>query len=344
MMLAPRGKGLLATMIRYKNEVQRASGPISATSPTSRSPPTCSNWRPISSRPRPAISIPSRFEDRYEQALSELIAAKRSGKSPPSAPSPQPSNVINLMDALRRSVRAERGGKSAARPARGRRKAEKSPRRPRRQAGGQAAAEEGGLIRGALRPIARNASSTSPPNRAAVSAAATGRSFVVQKHDATRLHYDFRLEHRRRAQELGGDQGAEPGARRKAPRRPCRGPSARLWRVRGHDPERPVWRRHGDAVGPRHVGARGRSRQGFQEGPSRLRSRRREAQRPLASGAHARPQRREARELAADQRRRRSKRARRPIPTFSNRRRNRSPPSAPWTRSPPAGNRRSRPR
>jgi len=49
----------------------------------------------------------------YETALKELIAAKRAGRKPPAAPAPQPSNVVSLMDALRRSVQAERRDFSA---------------------------------------------------------------------------------------------------------------------------------------------------------------------------------------------------------------------------------------
>ena len=47
---------------------------------------------------------PDKFEDRYETALQDLIKAKRAGKAPPVVAEPQPSNVINLMDALRRSA------------------------------------------------------------------------------------------------------------------------------------------------------------------------------------------------------------------------------------------------
>jgi non-homologous end joining protein Ku len=48
------------------------------------------------------------FEHCYEQALANLIRAKQSGRSPPSAPTPRPGNVVNLVDALRRRVKAER--------------------------------------------------------------------------------------------------------------------------------------------------------------------------------------------------------------------------------------------
>ncbi|MBV8790878.1 MAG: Ku protein, partial [Pseudolabrys sp.] len=59
------------------------------------------------------------FEDRYENALNELIKAKRAGKKPPVVHEERPSNVINLMDALRKSARAEKssGGKAAPRRA-----------------------------------------------------------------------------------------------------------------------------------------------------------------------------------------------------------------------------------
>ena len=45
----------------------------------------------------------------------------------------------------------------------------------------------------------------------------------------------------------------DPGEKRLAVA--CRGPSDRIWRVRGRHPEGPVRRRHGAAVGPRHLGA-----------------------------------------------------------------------------------------
>ena len=51
---------------------------------------------------------PDKFEDRYENALTALIKAKRAGKAPPALTEPRPSNVINLMDALRRSAKADR--------------------------------------------------------------------------------------------------------------------------------------------------------------------------------------------------------------------------------------------
>jgi hypothetical protein len=43
---------------------------------------------------------PERFEDHYEEALTELINAKRNGKTIAARPRPRGENVVDLMDAL----------------------------------------------------------------------------------------------------------------------------------------------------------------------------------------------------------------------------------------------------
>ncbi|TGS52684.1 Ku protein, partial [Mesorhizobium sp. M1D.F.Ca.ET.183.01.1.1] len=77
------------------------------------------------------------FRDRYEEALLELVRAKKAGKKAPKAKAePKPSNVVNLFDALKKSLSSEGGsstktGKSskAAAPARRGRKASASKRK-----------------------------------------------------------------------------------------------------------------------------------------------------------------------------------------------------------------------
>ena len=81
-----------------------------------RSRRTCSNSPPTSSRPRRDTSIPAKFEDQYEDALKELLQRKQSGAKIEHAKEREPANVINLMDALRRSVQGERQTPAAARP------------------------------------------------------------------------------------------------------------------------------------------------------------------------------------------------------------------------------------
>jgi DNA end-binding protein Ku len=50
---------------------------------------------------------PTKFEDRYEDALAAMIDAKRKGKTPPNAPPKPKENVVNLMDALKKSLAKE---------------------------------------------------------------------------------------------------------------------------------------------------------------------------------------------------------------------------------------------
>jgi DNA end-binding protein Ku len=52
---------------------------------------------------------PTRFEDRYQTALIDLIKAKTGHRPTPKLDAPKPSNVINLMDALKKSIAAEKG-------------------------------------------------------------------------------------------------------------------------------------------------------------------------------------------------------------------------------------------
>jgi DNA end-binding protein Ku len=74
---------------------------------------------------------PEMFEDRYENAMIELIHSKQAGQPvPKERPTAPPPNVVNLMDALRRSIEAGNGkGKPADKPA-----PAKSTARPRRKA------------------------------------------------------------------------------------------------------------------------------------------------------------------------------------------------------------------
>jgi len=55
---------------------------------------------------------PDKFEDRYENAMIELIRSKQAGlPAPKEKPAARPANVVNLMDALRKSIEAG-GGKA----------------------------------------------------------------------------------------------------------------------------------------------------------------------------------------------------------------------------------------
>lgn len=51
---------------------------------------------------------PDAFEDRYEEALLALVKSKIAGGQPVISKAPERGNVVNLMDALRRSIEEER--------------------------------------------------------------------------------------------------------------------------------------------------------------------------------------------------------------------------------------------
>ena len=52
---------------------------------------------------------PEKFEDHYEEALTELINAKRQRKSITHKPRPRGENVVDLMDALKKSLETTEG-------------------------------------------------------------------------------------------------------------------------------------------------------------------------------------------------------------------------------------------
>ena len=131
LLLQPRGKGLLATALRYKNEVRNEKEYFDE----------IENIKVPADMLKLAVHIletkkghfnPGKFEDRYENALQDLIKAKHAGKAPPVVAEPQPSNVINLMDALRRSAQGERRRPAATRRNGARAKRSTSRRKVRR--------------------------------------------------------------------------------------------------------------------------------------------------------------------------------------------------------------------
>jgi len=117
LMLQPRGKGLMATALRYRSEV-RAEKNYFSDIPDIKISADMLDLAVHILRSKKAHFHPDQFEDRYENALTALIKAKHAGKQAPKLAEPQPSNVINLMDALRRSVKAEQGGAKPQAPSR----------------------------------------------------------------------------------------------------------------------------------------------------------------------------------------------------------------------------------
>jgi len=145
MAIEPYGKGLLATTLRYPYELRDADEYFDDI----KSPRISKDMIELASHildSKAAHFDPSKFKDEYETALKKLVKRKASGKPiKVTEPEERPSNVINLMDALKQSVKGKSAArlstaKSPARRAAPRRAAEKSRRstaRHRRQDSGQ---------------------------------------------------------------------------------------------------------------------------------------------------------------------------------------------------------------
>jgi DNA end-binding protein Ku len=112
LMLQPRGDGIVGTLLRYKNEVREEDKYFDDIPNVKVSKDMLELAEHILDSKKAKFD-PSKFEDRYEDALKKLISAKKAGRKLPELPAEQPSNVINLMDALRRSVQGG-GPKHAA--------------------------------------------------------------------------------------------------------------------------------------------------------------------------------------------------------------------------------------
>ncbi|HEX7945272.1 MAG TPA: Ku protein [Phenylobacterium sp.] len=110
--LEPRDKGILAYSLRSDAEVRKPDeifDDIAAAKPDADM--IAIAQKIIDQRSGPFD--PSKFVDRYEEALKALIAEKKKGHKPVSAEEPEDTNVVDLMAALRASLEGK--GKPAAR-------------------------------------------------------------------------------------------------------------------------------------------------------------------------------------------------------------------------------------
>ncbi len=114
-LLRPRGKGILATVLRFRPEVRRESKYF-AQIPDIKVSKDMLDLALHILQSKAGKFQPDTFEDRYEQALTELLEAKQKGRKLPAAPAPRAAQVTDLMEALRRSLNAERRGGPERRP------------------------------------------------------------------------------------------------------------------------------------------------------------------------------------------------------------------------------------
>jgi DNA end-binding protein Ku len=132
-MLEPRGKGLVARTLRYAYEVRDDEEFFEDIGDVKIAPEMLDLATHIIDKKLSAFDA-TKFEDRYQNALLDLLKAKgghKAAPAPKSAP-PQPSNVISLMDALKKSVASEKGAGKESAPAARSKPAARRAQKPRR--------------------------------------------------------------------------------------------------------------------------------------------------------------------------------------------------------------------
>ena len=110
--IEPLENGLLLTTLRYDKTVRQPADAFATIGKVKIDPEMIELATHIIDK-KQARFDPSKFEDRYENALSALIKSKQAGEKPvKGTDAPRPRNVVNLFDALKKSL-AEDGGKGS---------------------------------------------------------------------------------------------------------------------------------------------------------------------------------------------------------------------------------------
>ena len=126
--LEPLDKGLMGTLLRYPYEVRSADEYFDDIQDVKVTKDMLDLARHIVNQ-KAGHFEPDKFEDQYETALLDLINQKRAGKPITAKARPRGENVVDLMDALRKSIG---GGAAAATEA-----PKKPAKKPRKAAAGQ---------------------------------------------------------------------------------------------------------------------------------------------------------------------------------------------------------------
>ena len=128
-LIEPMGAGLCGVTLRFAHEV-RGEADYFSDIPQMKLPTEMMKLARHIIRTKSAVFDPAMLEDHYRSALLRILR-KKQAKRPPDAPAVKPSreNVISLMDALRRSIAAERPAKSMPGAA-GKNRSRKGPRSP----------------------------------------------------------------------------------------------------------------------------------------------------------------------------------------------------------------------
>jgi DNA end-binding protein Ku len=140
-LLEPLDKGILATLLRYPYEV-RGDEEYFEDIPEVEIDSEMRDLAAHIVERKSAKFDPGKFEDRYENAVVDLLKSKEAGRPVQVPEAPRPSNVISLMDALRQSIAVEKGGapakvskpKAPSKTSAERAKAKEPPKEPAKKA------------------------------------------------------------------------------------------------------------------------------------------------------------------------------------------------------------------
>ena len=110
--IEPRGKGLLLSTLRSEDEV-RDDSEFFDRIPAGKGDKNMVDIATKIIEQQEAGFDPSKFVDRYEEALRKVIARKGKGKSVVAPPPEEEERVVDLMEALKRSLGG--GGEKSAR-------------------------------------------------------------------------------------------------------------------------------------------------------------------------------------------------------------------------------------
>jgi DNA end-binding protein Ku len=109
-LLEPRGKGLVGVTLRFPYEVRKEEDYFDDVT-DEKVPKDMLELATHIVETKKSHFHPEKFDDRYEDALKDLLDKKQHGKKIERPTERAPAKVINLMDALRRSVEGGRAPK-----------------------------------------------------------------------------------------------------------------------------------------------------------------------------------------------------------------------------------------
>ena len=111
--LEARGKGMVGLTLRYPYEVRKEDEYFDSVE-DEKIPKDMLDLAIHIVETKTGHFKPAEFKDQYEDALKDLLRKKQKGEKIERPKEREPSNVINLMDALKQSIKASGGGRSAS--------------------------------------------------------------------------------------------------------------------------------------------------------------------------------------------------------------------------------------